>query len=131
MPTNSQHSTDQGGSGVVAGHLTPVSRSSHIFSSSKDAVVHRCIDEGLRAHLQDLVALGTWSQKEKSLHINILEVHTVLLALHVFQDRLLGRTVGLMCDTTLVVAYINKQGETILSSLYLLVRQALPSRGQI
>ena len=33
------------------------------------------------------------------------------MALHAFQERLIGHTVGLMSDNTTVMAYINKRGK--------------------
>ena len=81
--------------------------------------------EGWGAHLQDLVASGVWSETDRHLHINLLEMRAVLLALQAFQDRLMGHRVVLMSDNTTVVSYINKQGGTVSSSLYLLVRQVL------
>ena len=55
----------------------------------------------------------------------MLGMRAILLALHVFQDKLIGYTVGLMNDNTSVMAYINNQGGLIASSLYLLARQVL------
>ena len=49
----------------------------------------------------------------------------ILPAVHAFQDRLIGHTLELMSDNTSVVAYINKQGGTIRSALYVLARQVL------
>ena len=80
---------------------------------------------GWGAHLQELVASGVWTDDERNLHINLLELRAVLLALLAFQDRLMGHRVALMSDNTTVVAYVNKQGGTVSSSLYLLVRQVL------
>ena len=81
--------------------------------------------EGWGAHLQELTASGKWSPAEKGLHINLLEMKAVLMALHAFQDRLMNHSVGLMSDNTTVVAYVNKQGGTVSSSLFLLTRQVL------
>ena len=81
--------------------------------------------EGWGAHLQELTASGRWSQAERDLHINLLEMKAVLMALHAFQDRLMNHSVGLMSDNTTVVAYVNKQGGTVSSSLFLLTRQVL------
>lgn len=81
--------------------------------------------EGWGAHLHELTASGRWSPQEAKLHINLLEMKAVLMALHAFQDRLLGHTVGLMSDNTTVVAYVNKQGGTVSSSLFLLTREVL------
>ena len=81
--------------------------------------------DGWGAHLQELVASGVWTETDQGLHINLLEMRAVLLALQAFQDRLMGHRVVLMSDNTTVVSYINKQGGTVSSSLYLLVRQVL------
>ena len=81
--------------------------------------------EGWGAHILDLKASGKWSLQESSLQINLLEMKAVLMALHAFQDCLVGHSVGLMSDNTTVVAYVNKQGGTVSSSLYLLTRQVL------
>ena len=48
------------------------------------------LKEGRGAHLEDHLASGKWSQEERHLHINLLELHAILLALHTFQDRLMG-----------------------------------------
>ena len=66
--------------------------------------------EGWGAHVLDLQASGKWSPQESALHINLLEMKAVLMALHAFQDRLIGQSVGLMSDNTTVVAYVNKRG---------------------
>ena len=80
---------------------------------------------GWGAHLEELVASGVWTEDDQHLHINLLELRAVFLALQAFQNRLMGHRVALMSDNTTVVAYINKQGGTVSSSLYLLVRQVL------
>ena len=80
---------------------------------------------GWGAHLEDLVASGVWSEADQDLHINILELRAVWFALQSFQERLMGHRVALMSDNTTVVAYINKQGGTVSSSLWLLTKQVL------
>ena len=80
---------------------------------------------GWGAHLEELVASGVWTGTDRNLHINILEMRAVWLALLAFQERLMGHRVALMSDNTTVVAYINKQGGTVSSSLYLLTKQIL------
>ena len=81
--------------------------------------------DGWGAHFQDFLTLGTWSLEERYFHINLLEVCAILLALHAFQDRLINHIVALMSKSTSEVAYVNKQGRTVSSSLYLLARQVL------
>ena len=55
---------------------------------------------------------GRWSDQEKSLHINILELKAVSLALRRFKDQCQNQTVLVATDNLTVVAYINKQGGT-------------------
>ena len=92
-----------------------------IVSTFKDTIIQRCIDGGVK------LIFGTSSRrahglKKKSLHFNLLKMCAIFLALHSFQDRLIGHTVRLMNTTTSIVLYINKPGRTISSSLYLLAR---------
>ena len=55
---------------------------------------------------------GLWSDKEKRLHINVLELKAVSLALQSFKDQGQNQTVLVATDNSTVVAYINKQGGT-------------------
>ena len=55
---------------------------------------------------------GLWSDWEKRLHINILELKAVSLALRSFKDQCQNQTVLVATDNSTVVAYINKQGGT-------------------
>ena len=68
---------------------------------------------GRGAHLLDCVVFGVWSEQEKLLHINLLEMTAMFLALQSFQEEVKGRRVPAMCDNSTVVAYINKQGGTV------------------
>ena len=63
---------------------------------------------GWGAHLLDRVVSGVWSEKEKLLHINLLEMKVLFLALQSFQELVAGRAVTAMCDNLTVVAYVNK-----------------------
>ena len=58
------------------------------------------------AHLLDLMALRVWSQKESSLHINVLEMKAVVLALASFLPQLSGQSVILMSYNATGVAYL-------------------------
>ena len=69
-------------------------------------------NEGLGAHLDQSSTKGLWSDQEKRLHINILELKAVSLALRRFKDQCQGQTVLVATDNSTVVAYINKQGGT-------------------
>ena len=80
---------------------------------------------GWGAHLLDQSALGLWSIQETSLHINILEMKALFLALQAFRDTITDQRVTAMCDNSMVVAYVSKQGGTVSDSLCELTGQLL------
>ena len=87
---------------------------------------------GWGAHLLDQNVSGVWSDQEKLLHINLLEMKALFLALQAFQEDVSGRHVTTMCDNSTVVAYVNKQGGTVSRALCLLTREfRLPSRCEV
>ena len=67
---------------------------------------------GWGAHLLDQHVSGVWSDQEKLLHINLLEMKALFLALalQAFREDVIGHQVAAMCDNSTVVAYVNKQG---------------------
>ena len=67
-------------------------------------------NEGWGTHLDQNSTKGLWSDREKRLHINILELKAVSLALRNFKDQCQNQTVLVATDNSTVVAYINKQG---------------------
>ena len=67
---------------------------------------------GWGAHLNQDSIKGLWSDLEKSLHINILELKAVFLALKHFRLQCQNQTVLVATDNLTVVVYINKQGGT-------------------
>ena len=69
-------------------------------------------NEGWGAHLDQNFTKGLWSDLEKRLHINVLELKAVSLALRDFKDQCQNQTVLVATDNSTVVAYINKQGGT-------------------
>ena len=69
-------------------------------------------NEGWGTHLEQTSTKGLWSDKEKRLHINVLELKAVSLALRSFKDQCQNQTVLVAMDNSTVVAYINKQGGT-------------------
>ena len=69
-------------------------------------------NEGWGAHLDQSSTKGLWSEQEKRLHINVLELKAVSLALRQFKDQCQNQTVLVAKDNSTVVAYINKQGGT-------------------
>ena len=80
---------------------------------------------GWGAHLLDRVVSGVWSEQEKLLHINLLEMKTMFLVLQSFQELVTGRRVTSMCSNLTVVAYVNKQGRTVSRSLCSLASRLL------
>ena len=60
---------------------------------------------------------GMWSEEEQLLHINLLEMKALFLALQSFWEIVTGRRVTAMCNNSTVVAYVNKQDETVSRSL--------------
>ena len=78
---------------------------------------------GWGAHLDDLQTSGLWSLNESQLHINNLELLTVLLSLRTFQSAVQGHHVLVMTDNTTVVGQIKNQGGTHSWDLFLLTRE--------
>ena len=69
-------------------------------------------NEGWGAHLEQASTKGLWSDREKRLHINVLELKAVFLALQRFKDQCQNQTGLVAMDNSTVVAYINKQEGT-------------------
>ena len=80
---------------------------------------------GWGAHLLDQNVSGVWSDQEKLLHINLLEMKALFLGLQAFQEDVSGHHVTAMCDNSTVVAYVNKQGGTVSRALCLLTSRLL------
>ena len=74
---------------------------------------------GWGAHLLGHFKSSFWNEEDKPDHIYLLELKAVWLA---FQDRVAHQTVALMCDNSTVVAYVNKQGDTVSRPLWLLTK---------
>ena len=68
---------------------------------------------------------GVWSDQEKLLHINLLEMKALFLGLQSFREDVIGHHVTAMCDNSTVVAYVNKQGGTVPRALCLLASRLL------
>ena len=64
------------------------------------------------AHLEQPSTKGLWSDREKRLHINVLELKAVSLALQMIKDHCQNQTLLVTTDNSTLVAYINKQGGT-------------------
>ena len=83
--------------------LHPLRHTLQLFTDSSD--------EGWGAHLADYTAKGLWSKPEGALHINLLELKMVLLALKRFKLLCWGQTILVCTDNTVVVSYMNKEGD--------------------
>ena len=68
---------------------------------------------------------GSWSNQEKALHINVLELKAVFLALKSFQNNILNKRILIATDNATVVSYLNKQGDTHSWDMCLLVWRIL------
>ena len=80
---------------------------------------------GWGTHLLDQHVSGVWSDQEKLLHINPLEMKALFLGLQAFREDVIGHHVTAMCDNSTVVAYVNKQGGTVSRALCLLASRLL------
>ena len=89
----------------------------HLYSDASSS--------GWGAHLLDQNVSGVWSDQEKLLHINLIEMKALFLGLQAFQEDVSGRHVTAMCDNSTVVAYVNKQGGTVSRALCLLTTRLL------
>ena len=89
---------------IKGSDLHPKDHSIQLFTDASN--------EGWSAHLEQTSAKGLWSDKEKRLHVNVLELKAVSLALQWFKDQCQNQTVLVATDNSTVVAYINKQGGT-------------------
>ena len=89
----------------------------HLYSDASSS--------GWGAHLLDQNVSGVWSDQEKLLHINLLEMKALFLGLQAFREDVSGHHVTAMCDNSTVVAYVNKQGGTVSRALCLLTSHLL------
>ena len=89
----------------------------HLYSDASSS--------GWGAHLLDQNMSGVWSDQEKLLHINLLEMKALFVGLQAFQEDVASHHVTAMCDNSTIVAYVNKQGGTVSRSLCLLTSRLL------
>ena len=73
--------------------------------------------QGWGAHMGDSKVSGFWTRIDRKLHINCLELKTVIRALQHWVPLLQGHQVMIATDNSTVVSYINKQGGTRSPSL--------------
>ncbi|XP_046543605.1 uncharacterized protein LOC124253801 [Haliotis rubra] len=67
---------------------------------------------GWGAHMGHLQLQGIWSDQEKSLHINVLEMLAIVRALEHWSWCLHSKAIMVATDNSTVVCYVNKQGGT-------------------
>ena len=80
--------------------------------------VHRCIREGLGAHLNNCTVSGVWQQSERDLHINILELKSVFLVLKHFKKQ--GKKSCYFLQTTQLWVLISTMKGILTTSKYVL-----------
>ena len=62
------------------------------------------------AHLENMTVSGSWTNQEKTLHINVLELKAVFLAFKSFQNTIQNKRILIATENATVVSYLNKQG---------------------
>ena len=103
---------------AIAAHLDWWQNPSNVMKGAdlhpKDHSIQLFTDashEGWGAHLDQNSTKGLWSDREKRLHIYVLELKAVSLALRDFKDQCHNQTVLVAMDNSTVVAYINNKEE--------------------
>ena len=89
---------------IIGADLHPKRHSIQLFTDASNV--------GWGTLLDQISTKGLWSDVEKRLHINVLELKAVSLALRNFKDQCQNQTVLVATDNSTVVAYIDKQGGT-------------------
>ena len=84
--------------------FTPPAPSMTIFTDASNT--------GWGAVLKSNQIQGSWGEKEKGRHINILEMQAVQNTLHTFKNQVRKETVLVKSDNLTVESYLNKQGGT-------------------
>ena len=104
---------------TISGHLewwqNPTNMIKGVDLHPKDHSIQLFTDasnKGWDADLEQASTKGLWSEREKRLHINVLELKAVSLAVQKFTDQCENQTVLVVTDNSTVVVYINKQGGT-------------------
>ena len=111
---------------LVRDHLkegVPITPPPHTLQVFTDASKKGWGGYSLKHGLKDTYS-GDWSQEEKSLHINALEMRAVALVLS-RMDPPEGTVILVASDNATVVAYINRQGGTISWTTWLELRKLL------
>ena len=87
-------------------------RSLQHWASQVTITTDASTSNGWGGHMGSQIVQGTWSEIQKTQHINCLEMEAVVLTVQHFLPQLKGKNVLLRCDNSTVVQYINKQGGT-------------------
>ena len=69
-------------------------------------------NQGWGGNLGHQIVQGSWSNAEKQLHINCLELEAVVLTVRKFLPQLVNQSVLIRSDSSTVIQYINRQGGT-------------------
>ena len=69
-------------------------------------------NQSLGGNLGHQIVQGSWSNAEKQLHINCLELEAVVLTVRKFLPQLVNQSVLIRSDSSTVIQYINRQGGT-------------------
>ena len=80
--------------------------------------IHQCVADWLGSTSSGLDCCRIWSFGERELHINIQEVKAVQLALSAILPRVMWESIVLISDNTMVLAYLEKQGEAISQDMH-------------
>ena len=83
--------------------LQPKDHSIQLFTDASN--------KGWGAHLEETSTKGLWSDREKRVHINVLELKAVSLALQSFKDQCQNQRVLVATDNSTVVAYKKNKEE--------------------
>ena len=81
-------------------------------------IITNASNTGWDAHWDRDSVKGLWWDREKGLHINILELNAVFLALKQFRDQWQKQTMLIATGNSTVVVYINKQERTHSGEMY-------------
>ena len=74
--------------------------------------------QGWGAFLDTHRVSGKWTREESNLHITILELRAVHRALEALKEVVCGKSLRLLCDNTVAVAYLRNEGGTHSLSLF-------------
>ena len=110
------------GTAVVDSPPECLEQPSHTNSPTRSSDRHKCITTGLGggAVCKEVRTGGLWSQNERLLHINCLELLAGAFAVKCFTKNQICLHVRLRMDNTTAIAYLNKLGGTrslVLSNL--------------